>query len=75
MKHPIAYKNFSRFSRNFWIVLARELTKLYEEFWRGTIQEAIAYHQNHHPKGEYTVILAGDRHSTQLELSATEINQ
>jgi 16S rRNA (cytidine1402-2'-O)-methyltransferase len=55
------------------IVLARELTKLHEEFWRGTIQEAIAYHQSHQPKGEYTVIVAGDRQKAQLELSATEI--
>ena len=54
------------------IVLARELTKLYEEFWRGNIQEAIAYYQNNQPKGEYTIILAGNT-NTQLKLSETEI--
>ena len=41
------------------IVLARELTKLHEEFWRGSIGEAIELYQQREPKGEYTVILAG----------------
>ena len=37
------------------IVIARELTKLYEEFWRGTIAEAIAHYQQKEPQGEYTL--------------------
>ncbi|MFK0731985.1 MAG: 16S rRNA (cytidine(1402)-2'-O)-methyltransferase [Gloeotrichia echinulata GP01] len=41
------------------IVLARELTKLYEEFWRGTITEAIAYYNQREPQGEYTLVVAG----------------
>jgi 16S rRNA (cytidine1402-2'-O)-methyltransferase len=41
------------------IVLARELTKLYEEFWRGTIAEAIAHYSQREPQGEYTLVLAG----------------
>jgi 16S rRNA (cytidine1402-2'-O)-methyltransferase len=41
------------------IVLARELTKLYEEFWRGTIEEAIAHYQQREPQGEYTILVAG----------------
>ncbi|MEH2183357.1 16S rRNA (cytidine(1402)-2'-O)-methyltransferase [Nostoc sp.] len=41
------------------IVLARELTKLYEEFWRGTIAEAIAYYSQREPQGEYTLVVAG----------------
>jgi len=41
------------------IVLARELTKLHEEFWRGTVQGAIALYQTRNPQGEYTVLLAG----------------
>ncbi|MDB9447572.1 16S rRNA (cytidine(1402)-2'-O)-methyltransferase [Anabaena sp. CS-542/02] len=42
------------------IVLARELTKLYEEFWRGTIAEAIAHYSQREPQGEYTLVLAGN---------------
>ncbi|MDJ1173711.1 16S rRNA (cytidine(1402)-2'-O)-methyltransferase [Roseofilum capinflatum] len=41
------------------ITIARELTKLYEQFWRGTLEEAIQYYQEHHPKGEFTLVLAG----------------
>lgn len=41
------------------IVVARELTKLHEEFWQGTIETAIAHYCQHSPKGEFTLILAG----------------
>lgn len=41
------------------IVLARELTKLHETFWRGSIDEAISYHAKHDPKGEFTLVVAG----------------
>ena len=41
------------------IVLARELTKLHEEFRRGTLKEAIALYQDRHPQGEFTLVIAG----------------
>ena len=41
------------------IVLARELTKLYEEFWRGTLEEAATQLKNKEPQGEYTLLVAG----------------
>ncbi len=41
------------------MVLARELTKLHEEFWRGTVGEAIAHTETRPPQGEYTLIVAG----------------
>ncbi|MBN3896024.1 MAG: 16S rRNA (cytidine(1402)-2'-O)-methyltransferase [Nostoc sp. NOS(2021)] len=56
------------------IVLGRELTKLYEEFWRGTIAEAIAHYSQREPQGEYTLVVAGIPASqpqlTQEELKA-----
>ncbi|ABA21609.1 Protein of unknown function UPF0011 [Trichormus variabilis ATCC 29413] len=48
------------------IVLARELTKLYEEFWRGSIEEAIAHYQQKEPQGEYTLLVAGNPPSQTL---------
>jgi 16S rRNA (cytidine1402-2'-O)-methyltransferase len=42
------------------IVLGRELTKLYEEFWRGNLKDAIAYYQEKEPKGEFTLVVAGE---------------
>ena len=41
------------------IVLARELTKLHEEFWRGTIAEAVDQYRDREPMGEFTLVLAG----------------
>jgi 16S rRNA (cytidine1402-2'-O)-methyltransferase len=41
------------------IVLARELTKLHEQFWRGTLGEAIAHYSTHEPQGEFTLVMAG----------------
>ena len=41
------------------IVLARELTKMHEEFWRGNIESAIELYTTHEPKGEFTLIIAG----------------
>jgi len=41
------------------IVLARELTKLYEEFWRGKIGDAIAHYTHREPQGEFTIVIAG----------------
>ncbi len=41
------------------IVLARELTKLHEEVWRGTIAEAVAHVAEREPLGEYVIVLDG----------------
>ena len=41
------------------IVLARELTKRYEEIWRGTVAAAIEYYSHHEPQGEFTIVVAG----------------
>ncbi len=41
------------------ITLARELTKLHEEFWRGTIEDALQVYERQDPKGEFTVVIAG----------------
>jgi 16S rRNA (cytidine1402-2'-O)-methyltransferase len=41
------------------VVVARELTKLHEQFWRGTLGEAIAYYQTREPQGEFTLVVAG----------------
>jgi len=41
------------------IVLARELTKIHEEFIRGTISEVKNIFKNRNPKGEFVVVLGG----------------
>jgi len=41
------------------VVLARELTKLHEETWRGTLDEAITRVAEGAPRGEYVIIIDG----------------
>lgn len=55
------------------VVLAREVTKLYEEFWRGSLGEAIALGETKNPKGEYTIVIGGAPDSSLPELSHEEV--
>lgn len=41
------------------VALARELTKLHEEVWRGTLAEAVEHCAAVTPRGEYVVVLDG----------------
>lgn len=41
------------------ITVARELTKLHEEFWRGTIESAIQHFETVEPRGEFTLVVDG----------------
>ena len=41
------------------VTLARELTKLHEELWRGTLAEAVAAFTEREPIGEFVIVLAG----------------
>ena len=41
------------------IVLARELTKLHEEIWRGSLAEALTRCGEVDPRGEYVLVLDG----------------
>jgi len=48
------------------LTLARELTKLHEEFWHGTLEEAIARYTSRDPQGEFTLVIAGVHRSQPL---------
>jgi 16S rRNA (cytidine1402-2'-O)-methyltransferase len=41
------------------IAIARELTKLHEQIWRGTLSEACEYFTRHEPRGEFTLVIGG----------------
>lgn len=41
------------------ICVAREMTKLYEEFWRGSLSGAIEYFRSKEPRGEFTLVIEG----------------
>ena len=43
------------------IVVVKELTKIHETSWRGTLSEAVDYHTENPPKGEYVLVLDGEQ--------------
>lgn len=51
------------------IVVVKELTKIHETSWRGTLSEAVEYHTQNPPKGEYVLILDGE---SRLEQAAAQ---
>lgn len=49
------------------IAICRELTKKYEEYMRVTVEEAIEYYEKNEPRGEYIIILDGNKLSENSE--------
>jgi 16S rRNA (cytidine1402-2'-O)-methyltransferase len=43
------------------ICVAREMTKMYEEFWRGSVSGAIEYFKSKEPRGEFTLVIGGKK--------------
>ncbi|HHU32372.1 MAG TPA: 16S rRNA (cytidine(1402)-2'-O)-methyltransferase [Clostridia bacterium] len=53
------------------LVLAREITKKYEEFIQGTITSMLEHYKNAEPKGEFTIVLAPDESKTDISEEPT----
>jgi 16S rRNA (cytidine1402-2'-O)-methyltransferase len=51
--------------------LCRELTKLHEETWRGTLSELVARATEAAPRGEVTIVVAGSDESARNEPTST----
>lgn len=58
-------------------VLAREVSKLHEEFWRGPVSELIGALGNAEPRGEVTLILSGSAGASRVneDLLQAEIRE
>ncbi len=41
------------------ICVAREMTKLHEEYWRGTVSGAVEHFTSKEPRGEFTLVIEG----------------
>ena len=57
------------------VVLARELTKLHEEIWRGTLDGSVAHLGATPPRGEYVVVLAGAATVEPAEVTEDQIRE
>jgi 16S rRNA (cytidine1402-2'-O)-methyltransferase len=55
------------------IAVARELTKVHEEIWRGTISTAHAYFTTHAPRGEFTLVVAGKANRVERKWTEDEL--
>ena len=51
----------SHFGGNRLVSISRELTKLYEETRRGTINEVLVYYSKKPPKGEFVIVVEGKK--------------
>ena len=43
------------------ICVAREMTKMFEEYWRGSVSEALEYFKSQPARGEFTFVIEGKR--------------
>jgi 16S rRNA (cytidine1402-2'-O)-methyltransferase len=43
------------------ICVAREMTKMYEEYWRGQVSGALEYFKSKDPRGEFTLVIEGKK--------------
>ncbi len=43
------------------ICVAREMTKMFEEYWRGNVSGALEHFQSQPPRGEFTLVVEGKR--------------
>lgn len=43
------------------VSVSREISKMYEETIRGTVEQVLAYYTQHPPKGEIVIVLAGKK--------------
>ena len=43
------------------ICVAREMTKMFEEYWRGNVSGAVVYFKAQSPRGEFTLVIEGKK--------------
>lgn len=43
------------------VCVAREMTKMFEEYWRGNVKGAVAYFKSQTPRGEFTLVIEGKK--------------
>jgi 16S rRNA (cytidine1402-2'-O)-methyltransferase len=48
------------------LAIARELTKLHEQVWRGRLGEAVAWAENAEPRGEIVLVIEGATDVTEV---------
>jgi len=55
------------------ICVAREMTKLYEEYWRGTVSGAVEYFKSQPARGEFTLVIERKRKEERSKWTEKEL--
>lgn len=55
------------------ICVAREMTKMFEEYWRGNVSGAVAYFQSQPARGEFTLVLEGKTQNGNVRWTEEEV--
>jgi 16S rRNA (cytidine1402-2'-O)-methyltransferase len=55
------------------ICVAREMTKMYEEYWRGQVSGALEYFKSKDPRGEFTLVIEGRKKEESEKWGETEL--
>ena len=55
------------------ICVAREMTKLFEEYWRGTISGAVEYFKSQPVRGEFTLVIEGKQKEERSQWTEAEL--
>jgi 16S rRNA (cytidine1402-2'-O)-methyltransferase len=55
------------------ICIAREMTKMYEEYWRGEISGGVEYFKSKDPRGEFTLVVEGKKKDERIVWSEEEL--
>ena len=55
------------------VCIAREMTKLFEEYWRGTLSGAVEYYKSQPVRGEFTLVIAGGESDSGAQWTEAEL--
>lgn len=55
------------------ICVAREMTKMFEEYWRGTVSGAVEYFKSQPVRGEFTLVIEGKQKEERSQWTEAEL--
>src|SRR5688500_8186891 len=55
------------------VCVAREMTKMFEEYWRGNIRGAVEYFKAQPPRGEFTLVIEGKKADAEARWTEEEM--
>jgi 16S rRNA (cytidine1402-2'-O)-methyltransferase len=55
------------------ICAAREMTKMFEEYWRGTVSGAVEHFKSQPARGEFTLVIAGQMKEERRKWTEAEL--